>query len=179
MSNVPSSNKENSRKGDDTVHQKSEWDRAVNGFKVAFTIVYLGSIFIGGISWFTGTTDFLIRPWSGMWFIFRSEYPHGTDTRVDLVPEKGKEREVNMDQWFKYEVAPGRKRYSELWSTSQSLELATFLMEKNFQTPMVQGPVKSVKVTYRWWPITRGRRPTEADRAKGQTQIDNFEFKAK
>lgn len=175
----PRNNNENSRKGDEEARQEKGWNRFVSGFRVAFAIIYLGSIFISGICWLTGT-DSPVWPWRISWSIFHGSFPHGTDTRVYLTPESGKEQEVNMDQWFQYKETPwGLKRYSELaWTTDNAVKLANFVAGKNDQAPFVfvEGPIKSVKVVHRWWPITRGRRPTEADRAKGQTQNFNVEF---
>jgi hypothetical protein len=191
MLNGPRNNNENSRKGDEEARQKIGGRRyiisrkilfakIISACKVVFAIIYLGSIIISGVGWLTNTPGYPNRPWYAMWFMFDKAYPYGSDTRVYLVPENGEEQEVDMDQWFKYEVVPrplmgtpaSRKRYSTLaWGINNAAKLAVFVAKKNSQTPMLEGRLKMVKVVHRWWPITRGRRPTEADRTNGQTQI--------
>ena len=168
---VPRSTNGNPPEGDEAEHGEFAKGRFVHFCRLGFATLFLGSLFVSGICWFVGIPGFPVWPWN-QWFIFRGEYPFGTDARVYLVQENGEEQKVDMDQWFQYEVSPGWKRYSDMyWDTDHAMNLGRFVAGKNLQAPIVQGPVKSVILVHRWWPITRGRRPTEADRAKGDMHI--------
>ena len=183
-------NGENSQQEDDVAPRKMGGRRnvininnIVNKYtsvgRVVFAVIFLGSIVISGVGWLTDNPGYPKRPWSVMWFMFGKAHPYGSDTRVYLVLENGEEQEVDMNQWFKYEVVPqpligsavSKKRYSALpWDDYNTAKLAAFVAQKSRKS-MLKGRLKMVKVVHRWWPITRGRRPTEADRTNGQTKI--------